>query len=81
MTIEEKRELYAKKMYYLGLALLKYFNGYEITSEEAEIIAKCKPEQIMPAIATVQLKANNHFAESTSKIKFGNYPEKHKKLK
>ena len=84
MKREEMNDLYVERMYLLGRALLKYFNGLEITDEEAYIISNCQDKDIMPAIRMVQLNnanQNNHFAESTTKIKFAGYINKPKKTK
>lgn len=68
----------------LGGALLRYFNGMEITDEEAYIISNCQDNEIVPAIKMVQLhnskNKNNHFAESTTKIKFAGYTDKLKRV-
>ena len=84
MKREDMNDLYIERMYLLGRALLKYFNGLEITDEEAYIISNCQDKDIMPAIRMVQLNnanQNNHFAESTTKIKFAGYTDKLKKSK
>ena len=85
MKKEEINDLYMDKMYLRGRALLKYFNGLEITDEEAYLISKMEDKDIIPAIRTVQLnnnnQINNHFAESTTKIKFAGYQYKLKKTK
>ena len=84
MKREDMNDLYIERMYLLGRALLKYFNGLEITDEEAYMISNCQDKDIMPAIRMVQLNnanQNNHFAESTTKIKFADYINKPKKTK
>ena len=85
MKKEEINNLYMERMYLIGRALLKYFNGLEITDEEAYLISKVEDKDIIPAIRTVQLnnnnQINNHFAESTTKIKFAGYQYKLKKTK
>lgn len=84
MKREDMNDLYIERMYLLGRALLKYFNGLEITDEEAYMISNCQDKDIMPAIRMVQLNnanQNNHFAESTTKIKFAGYTDKLKKSK
>lgn len=85
MKKEEINDLYMEGMYLRGRALLKYFNGLEITDEEAYLISKVEDKDIIPAIRTVQLnnnnQINNHFAESTTKIKFAGYQYKLKKTK
>ena len=48
------------------------------------MISNCQDKDIMPAIRMVQLNnanQNNHFAESTTKIKFAGYINKPKKTK
>ena len=40
MKKEEINDLYMEGMYLRGRALLKYFNGLEITDEEAYLISK-----------------------------------------
>lgn len=84
MKREDMNDLYIERMYLLGRALLKYFNGLEITDEEAYMISNCQDKDIMPAIRMVQLNnanQNNHFVESTTKIKFAGYINKPKKTK
>lgn len=84
MKREDMNDLYIERMYLLGRALLKYFNGLEITDEEAYMISNCQDKDIMPAIRMVQLNnanQNNYFAESTTKIKFAGYINKPKKTK
>lgn len=84
MKREDMNDLYIERMYLLGRALLKYFNGLEITNEEAYMISNCQDKDIMPAIRMVQLNnanQNNNFAESTTKIKFAGYINKPKKTK
>ena len=85
MKSEEIEKISMERLYMLGGALLRYFNGMEITDEEAYIIANCQDNEIVPAIKMVQLhnseNKNNHFAESTTKIKFAGYTDKLKKSK
>ena len=84
MKREEIEKISMERLYMLGGALLRYFNGMEITDEEAYIISNCQDKDIMPAIRMVQLNnanQNNHFAESTTKIKFAGYINKPKKTK
>ena len=85
MKREEMEKANMERLYILGSALLKYFNGMEITDEEAYIISNCQDSEIVPAIKIVQLQnsknKNNHFAESTTKIKFAGYTDKLKKSK
>ena len=84
MKREEVEKISMERLYMLGGALLRYFNGMEITDEEAYMISNCQDKDIMPAIRMVQLNnanQNNHFAESTTKIKFAGYTDKLKKSK
>ena len=53
MKREDMNDLYIERMYLLGRALLKYFNGLEITDEEAYMISNCQDKDIMPAIRMV----------------------------
>ena len=59
MKREDMNDLYIERMYLLGRALLKYFNGLEITDEEAYMISNCQDKDIMPAIRMVQLNNAN----------------------
>ena len=85
MKREEIEKISMERLYMLGGALLRYFNGMEITDEVAYIISNCQDSEIVPAIKMVQLhnskNKNNHFAESTTKIKFAGYTDKLKKNK
>ena len=66
MKREEIEKISMERLYMLGGALLRYFNGMEITDEEAYIISNCQDNEIVPAIKMVQLhnskNKNNHFA-------------------
>ena len=85
MKREEVEKISMERLYMLWGALLRYFNGMEITDEEAYIISNCQDNEIVPAIKMVQLhnskNKNNYFAESTTKIKFAGYTDKLKKSK
>ena len=77
MKREEIEKINMERLYMLGGALLRYFNGMEITDEEAYIISNCQDCEIVSAIKMVQLhnskNKNNRFSGSTNKIKFAVY--------
>ena len=73
MKFENSNDLKYERMYSLGVALLKYFNGKKITSAEAKLISECDSSDIIPSIKLVQAqlvnnKEKNYFFESTKLI-------------